>query len=50
MKKNEQDRANEQNMNRYRALGSVEEEEATNESRRAVARAEDFTRLGDELI
>ena len=50
VKNNEQDRANEQSTNRYRALGSVEEEENARDAPHAAARAQDFTRLGDELI
>ena len=48
VKKSEQDKANERNANanRYHALGSVEEGEEVQNSERA----QDFTRLGDELV
>ena len=46
MKNNEQDRMHEQSANRYHALGAVGDEENEKEE----VHAQDFTRLGDELI
>ena len=50
VKKSEQDRENERNADRYRALGSVEDERSAQEMQCMTAHAQDFTRLGDELI